>query len=78
MRGATLVWDHWKEFCGISIHAPRAGRDHAGDPHVMLYVISIHAPRAGRDLKRALQAAEALISIHAPRAGRDAMPLLMS
>ena len=25
--GATLTWQHWKEFMGISIHAPRVGSD---------------------------------------------------
>ena len=25
--GATLAWSHWKEFMGISIHAPRVGSD---------------------------------------------------
>ena len=56
----------------ISIHAPRAGRDHI---HIGLNAgqkISIHAPRAGRDVVAYNAVYFSLsISIHAPRAGRD-------
>ena len=32
--GATrLVWEHWKQFMGISIHAPRVGSDRTGRPN---------------------------------------------
>ena len=34
----------------ISIHAPRAGRDHCKGSRRKRQSISIHAPRAGRDL----------------------------
>ena len=35
----------------VSIHAPRAGRDHTSDHAVTVMVVSIHAPHAGRDRK---------------------------
>ena len=35
MGGATLVWKHWREFCGISIHAPRGGSDPAVEQPVV-------------------------------------------
>ena len=28
-----MCWSHWKEFCGISIHAPRGGSDPICQPH---------------------------------------------
>ena len=34
---------------GISIHAPRAGRDQAAVAQAVEEYISVHAPRAGRD-----------------------------
>ena len=53
VRGATLLCSCGHPLYGISIHAPRAGRDSdcvAVDTHVEC--ISIHAPRAGRDCRR--------------------------
>jgi len=35
----------------VSIHAPRAGRDHVAGSYSLLSSVSIHAPRAGRDLR---------------------------
>ena len=71
-RGATSASDLHQRAYGISIHAPRAGRDGPstgqGVPEVQ---ISIHAPRAGRDGGRVRLEAYVHISIHAPRAGRD-------
>ena len=37
--------------CGISIHAPRVGRDDIEDFAQQITAISIHAPRVGRDRK---------------------------
>ncbi len=50
VRGATLLGSRCEKEPGVSIHAPRAGRDH----QIMRLVsndarVSIHAPRAGRD-----------------------------
>ena len=57
---------------GISIHAPRAGRDLPSvTVIVMVLTISIHAPRAGRDIVPVAEYLATQISIHAPRAGRD-------
>ena len=33
----------------VSIHAPRAGRDHYRRTYPLRLYVSIHAPRAGRD-----------------------------
>ena len=48
--GATLTWEHWKEFMGISIHAPRVGSDREKARLSIPGDISIHAPRVGSDL----------------------------
>ena len=56
---------------GVSIHAPRAGRDCDGENGGMVRQVSIHAPRAGRDDGDLRQRSGAVVSIHAPRAGRD-------
>ena len=56
---------------GISIHAPRAGRDGLLRPVHSGRGISIHAPRAGRDRAPPRKGGNQAISIHAPRAGRD-------
>ena len=71
MRGATTL--SLPEFAekGISIHAPRAGRDVSLDELAWDEGISIHAPRAGRDMALGLGEGWDDISIHAPRAGRD-------
>ena len=51
VRGATLQVCPSASYSVISIHAPRAGRDHNGKCKPAETVgISIHAPRAGRDL----------------------------
>ena len=57
---------------GISIHAPREGRDR--QLQEMLDNsddISIHAPREGRDGPLPALCGGYCISIHAPREGRD-------
>ena len=57
---------------GISIHAPRVGRDCPGIDARDKVIISIHAPRVGRDRKISDAGARGRgISIHAPRVGRD-------
>ena len=56
----------------ISIHPPRAGRDHTRHPQQSDQKISIHPPRAGRDVGINDMTKEICdISIHPPRAGRD-------
>ena len=77
VRGATRRCGGTAGAPGISIHAPRAGRD--GMTLVLVdggKYISIHAPRAGRDGKALQTPKNGDISIHAPRAGRDVLPLL--
>ena len=49
MRGATAAGKTAAESGGISIHAPRAGRDCCCRANCSGKPISIHAPRAGRD-----------------------------
>ena len=71
--GATPATLRCTATLGISIHAPRMGRD---DVFILLSIllrlISIHAPRMGRDQWVSFQAfLSADISIHAPRMGRD-------
>ena len=56
----------------ISIHAPREGCDHAGNPvKGPALVISIHAPREGCDPRAEISNPFKFISIHAPREGCD-------
>ena len=56
VRGATIHIMGNIGQIGISIHAPRAGRDVDPDPYNMAEIaISIHAPRAGRDLRSVTQ-----------------------
>ena len=49
VRGATLIRPLVDADAGISIHAPRAGRDWLIAYLGGVGIISIHAPRAGRD-----------------------------
>jgi len=70
-RGATSMRIRPRPACAVSIHAPRAGRDHIQHPHRDHHAVSIHAPRAGRDIDRQLARVQLAVSIHAPRAGRD-------
>ena len=49
LRGATPERHGWRKPCGISIHAPPAGRDALAWLLDKLLNISIHAPLAGRD-----------------------------
>ena len=76
--GAT--WrEHSAERCdGISIHAPRVGRDMkqpTGQRDAA--EISIHAPRVGRDHALENDFGPIRISIHAPRVGRDASATIL-
>ena len=50
VRGATCRVYEQDSCYQVSIHAPRAGRDQAGDYADGYGNVSIHAPRAGRDL----------------------------
>jgi len=70
-RGATCAVLFNGGGGGVSIHAPRAGRDSQKSKHKEHEHVSIHAPRAGRDLRSAARCAGTGVSIHAPRAGRD-------
>ena len=72
MRGATHPNTLGYRAASISIHAPRAGRDHCPSRTRPAGHISIHAPRAGRDRAALYIRVSTEISIHAPRAGRDA------
>ena len=72
VRGATAIPKHPQSTRGISIHAPRAGRDALRSVSLKVEIISIHAPRAGRDKRFPRFTPVIPISIHAPRAGRDA------
>ena len=50
VRGATPAGGSHRQTPGISIHAPRAGRDKVALVEASANGISIHAPRAGRDV----------------------------
>jgi len=66
------IWiERLRKLIGVSIHAPRAGRDHCNLFVRMRMVVSIHAPRAGRDHVAGSYSLLSSVSIHAPRAGRD-------
>ena len=56
---------------GISIHAPRVGRDNTSPIQLVQTNISIHAPRVGCDAGMRVLRGRGRISIHAPRVGRD-------
>ena len=67
-----MQWSYYNAKVGISIHAPREGRDGLGScDDCAARKISIHAPREGRDAAAKRAAHERFISIHAPREGRD-------
>ena len=70
-RGATPRARCRRPGGGVSIHAPRAGRDTSPPATAKQGQVSIHAPRAGRDLSAACRNLPPDVSIHAPRAGRD-------
>ena len=48
-RGATYLRYQFIQLYRVSIHAPRAGRDHLVKDNHARNAVSIHAPRAGRD-----------------------------
>ena len=58
---------------GVSIHAPRAGRDHEPRPSQRRIGrrFNPRAPRGARPARVRADAAREPVSIHAPRAGRD-------
>ena len=56
---------------GVSIHAPRTGRDERAQAQLLRRRVSIHAPRTGRDQGHMGRIAMCGVSIHAPRTGRD-------
>ena len=51
-RRATLLWEHWKEFMGISIHALREEGDANIGEQAILNKISIHALREEGDQRK--------------------------
>ena len=61
-------------YAAISIHAPRAGGDHAA-PFAGLYVGEFQStpPVRGATISKEDKKVETTISIHAPRAGGDAL-----
>ncbi len=69
--GATPIFQLRDVVGGISIHAPRGGRDGRNYQGAECPRISIHAPRGGRDLVSVTHVVLHQISIHAPRGGRD-------
>jgi len=69
--GATSIVRRDIRAAGVSIHAPRVGRDGLRRPRRRPRHVSIHAPRVGRDLPRQLRRPLVRVSIHAPRVGRD-------
>ena len=75
MRGATGVSVDWLVGAtDISIHAPHARSDQAGDNGIFCRCrISIHAPHARSDRLRPRIQFICRISIHAPHARSDAM-----
>ena len=60
---------------GVSIHAPRAGRDISEPWHVSFRCVSIHAPRAGRDIQpNPLGVRRRSFNPRAPRGARRQRP----
>ena len=52
-RGATSIESMTATSAGVSIHAPRTGRDFSRELRFSMWIwVSIHAPRTGRDCKR--------------------------
>ena len=71
-RGATLVLHSLFTDIGISIHAPREGRDHSAK--LLAKTQNYFNPRAPRGARRNEASSRTIlsrISIHAPREGRD-------
>ena len=72
MRGATKVDERLKKACGISIHAPHAGRDLCrGGTSYITEEFQSTRPMRGATHRPRLVRVRQLISIHAPHAGRD-------
>ena len=69
--GATRRWKYSCRPAGVSIHAPRVGRDGIASSNSHTCKVSIHAPRVGRDEKVDGYGVRISVSIHAPRVGRD-------
>ena len=72
MRGATSDRGRLAGLRGISIHAPRAGRDSGTTrPRWTVWNFNPRAPCGARPGSEQAPGFENCISIHAPRAGRD-------
>ena len=72
VRGATSAKRLVPDYISISIHAPRAGRDHAASPiSGRARHFNPRAPCGARLLHSIPRFGDFCISIHAPRAGRD-------
>ncbi len=77
--GATPNPAFYREYFGISIHAPRVGSDFFSLERLCgKSAISIHAPRVGSDFFQRRKNCQRTISIHAPRVGSDLLPLKQS
>ena len=76
--GATWFLLHCRQWCGISIHAPRMGSDLHTFQRGGRGDISIHAPRMGSDPVIDARRGRDAISIHAPRMGSDSLSSTMS
>ena len=79
VRGATIESaGNCIIFFDISIHAPRAGRDHGQDTQGRLFQPRFQSTRPvrGATIFLLLGLGAEVISIHAPRAGRDLAQLL--
>ena len=72
MRGATIRALRQRDALAISIHAPHAGRDMAGDMDLLFsYKFQSTRPMRGATISGGDLRFCPLISIHAPHAGRD-------
>ena len=73
-RRATLLWEHWKEFMGISIHALREEGDLGNTAALSVTTIFLSTPSARRATKELWETKrKRQISIHALREEGDAI-----
>ena len=71
--GSDLLWDGWKQFCGVSIHAPTQGATCMYGIYCTLHNVSIHAPTQGATQQKDLIQSVSMVSIHAPTQGATAI-----
>ena len=75
VRGATGSGDLYPRLAGVSIHAPRAGRDLYLTDKMPKGKFQSTRPVRGATPVMASRSVLPYVSIHAPRAGRDAPPV---